>query len=76
MTETRVVEHLGGYQTTVYPTALGEFWRISTRDGPAIKALSPHSEPWSVILTAKEARDAAAALMEIADDIEKQPDGR
>ena len=68
--EKRTAKLLGGYETTIYPTALGEMWAIATNKGSAIKVLSPHDEPWYVIIAAQEARDAAAALLEIAGEID------
>jgi hypothetical protein len=73
MTEKRIARGLGGYETTIYPTELGEFWRITTVRGDAIKLLGPQDNPCVHYLSAAEARDVAAALTEIADEIEAGP---
>jgi hypothetical protein len=67
MAEKRVAMRLGGYETMFYPTALGEMWRIANVHGPAIKVLG--QQECVHYLTEQEARDAAAALLEIADEI-------
>lgn len=63
-----VARRLGGYEAWMYPTELGHFWRITNMYGPAIKLLGP--QECVHYLTAPEARDVAAALIEMADDIE------
>ena len=68
MAEKRVAKLLGGYETTVYPPALGDMWTGSTIHGPVVKVLGP--QECTHYLTAQEARDAAAALAEIADGME------
>lgn len=73
--EKRVAKLLGGFETTIYPTALGEMWRIANVRGPAIKLLGPQDEPCVHCLTADEARAVAAALLEIADEIEPPHSG-
>jgi hypothetical protein len=65
----RTAKLLGGYETTIYPTVLGEMWRTTTMHGPMIKVLGPHGDG-VIFATAREARDAAAALLEIADEID------
>jgi hypothetical protein len=72
MSEKRVAKLLGGYEITIYPTALGELRRCPTIHGPRIKLLGPQDEPCVHYLTAAEARDAAAALAEIADEIDAE----
>jgi len=69
-TEKRIARLLGGFDTTIYPTALGEFWRTSNIHGPVIKILGPQDEPCVHYLTAREALDVASALTELADEIE------
>ena len=71
--EKRIAKLLGGYETTVYPTMLGDLWRSSNVNGPVIKLLGPQSEPCVHYLSAAEARDVAAALLEIADEIDPVP---
>ena len=66
----RIARLLGGFDVTIYPTALGEFWRTSNIHGPVIKLLGPQSEPCVHYLTAGQARDIASALTELADEIE------
>jgi hypothetical protein len=68
MAEKRTAKLLGGYETTVYPTALGDVWAGSNIHGPVIKVLGP--QECTHYLTAQEARSAAAALTEIADGME------
>jgi hypothetical protein len=71
VTEKRIANLLGGYEVTIYPTAFGEFSRTDGANGPAIRLLGSHIEsPCTHYATAREARDAAAALLEIADEIE------
>jgi hypothetical protein len=70
VTEKRVAHTLGGYEVTIYPTAFGEFRRTITRDGPMVKMLG--EKECTHYATAQEARSAAAALVEIADEIEGQ----
>lgn len=68
MTEKRIARLLGGYEVTIYPTAFGEFARTSTVNGPMIRLLGERE--CTHYATAEQARDAAAALLEIADEIE------
>ena len=68
MTEKRVAKLLGGYERTIYPTALGEMWAMSNINGPQVKVLGPLE--CVHYISAQEARDAAAALVEIADAID------
>ena len=68
---TTVARRLGAQETTIYPTRLGEMWAIVNIHGPAIKVLGPQDEPCVHYLTEREARDAAAALLEIADEMEE-----
>jgi hypothetical protein len=75
VTEKRVATLLGGYETTIYPTALGEMWRITNIHGPAVKLLGPQDEPCVHYLTAAQARETAAALLEIADELESGEPG-
>jgi hypothetical protein len=63
-----VARLIGGYETTMYPTALGDLWRASTVSGQRVKLLGP--QECVHYLTAAEARAAAAALTEIAAEIE------
>jgi hypothetical protein len=72
MAEKRVAKMLGGYETTIYPTALGEMWPITNIHGPAVKLLGPQDEPCVHYLTAKKARDTAAALLEIAEELDSR----
>jgi hypothetical protein len=76
MMEKRVARQLGGYETTIYPTAIGEMWRITNIHGPAVKLLGLQDEPCVHYLTATQAREAAAALLEIADELESGMGGR
>ena len=74
-TEKRIARLLGGYEAMIYPTVLGELWRTSNIHGPVIKLLGPQSEPCVHYLTAGQARDIAAALTEIANEIESGTPG-
>lgn len=76
MTERRIARLLGGYETTIYPTALGDMWRITNIHGPAVKLLGPQDEPCVHYLTAAQAREAAAALLEIADELDPARPGQ
>lgn len=69
MSEKRAVRVAGGFERTVYPTALGELWATGNVHGPAVKLLGDFDEPCVHYLTEQEARDAAAALVEVADEI-------
>lgn len=68
MVEKQVGKLLGGYEVTIYPTAFGEFSRTETVHGTRIRLLG--QQVCTHYATAQEARDAAAALLEIADEIE------
>lgn len=70
MADKRVAKLLGGYEVTIYPTALGELRRADNTLGPGVKVLGPQDDPCVHMLTAQEARDVVAALTEILDEIE------
>lgn len=66
--EKRTARLLGGYETTIYPTELGDIWHGTNRYGPVIKVLG--QQECTHYLTATGARDLAAALLEIADEMD------
>jgi len=68
MIEKRTARLLGGYETTIYPTELGDIWHGTNRYGPVIKVLG--QQECTHYLTLAGARDLAAALLEIADEME------
>lgn len=72
MVQKHVARMLGGYETTMYPTAIGDLWRIDTADGPAVKLLLKHGDydPCAHYLSASEARNFSDALKELADTID------
>lgn len=67
MIEKRTARLLGGYETTIYPTELGDVWHGTNRYGPVIKVLG--QQECTHYLTAAGARDLAAALLEITDEM-------
>ena len=65
------------FEATIYTTALGELRRTAAtittggrRKPPMIRLIGPQIQPCSHTITAKTAREVAAVLLEIADEIE------
>jgi hypothetical protein len=62
---------LGGYQATIYRSALGDIWLGYSRYGPHVKVIG--SGECIHYLTPDEARASAAALLKVADAVEAEP---
>jgi hypothetical protein len=65
------------YEATIYTTELGELRRTTvqghTRDAPRVpmvRLIGPQMQPCSHTVTAKTAREVAAILLKIADEID------
>lgn len=70
---TRTIRQLGGHEAMVYENALGTMMLTPTVYGPRARILCDHDigDPCSHYLTAADARDAAADLVKVAEQVEQ-----